>query len=206
MRTRTPERQKKKCLPICSPTTWYGLIYRSNKEGKSEQELSEQDRNIATNAWRLLNEWRTPPGTQPDGVFSREQFTQWLEQVKATCAETGHLEVALSSVGKVLFYCPPDPQGLWIDQAAAEALNARDAEDMRSGFRSEAFNSRGIHWVDPTGKPERELAEHYRQKAEEIENEGYQRFAVTLRSLSGSYDRDADRIVADHNEPDTKNV
>jgi len=180
------------------------LIYRSNKEGESEQEPSDQDRDIATNAWRLLNEWRTPPGTK-DGIFSREQFTQWLEQVKKTSEESGHLEVALSSVGKVFFYCPPDPQGLWIDQAAADALNAKDAEDMRSGFRSEAFNSRGVHWVDPTGKPERELAEHYRQKADEVENAGYQRFAATLRSLSESYDRDADRIVADHNDPDTDN-
>ena len=30
------------------------------------------------------------------------------------------------------------------------------------------------HWVDPTGKPEQELAEQYRQKAEDIENAGYQ--------------------------------
>lgn len=181
------------------------LIYRSKKEDKSEKETSEQDGNIATNAYRLLREWRTPPGMQPDGVFSREQFTQWLDQIKETCEESGHLEVALSSVGKVLFHCLPDQQGLWIDQAAADALNAKDAAGMRSGFRSEAFNSRGVHWVDPTGKPERELAEQYRQKADEVENAGYQRFAATLRSLSESYDRDADRIVADHNGPDTDN-
>jgi hypothetical protein len=91
---------------------------------------------------------------------------------------------------------------LWIDQTVADALNARDAEEMRTGFYSGIFNSRGVHWVDPTGKPERELAEQYRQKAEEVENAGYQRFAVTLRSLAEAYDRDADQIVAEHKQED----
>ena len=181
------------------------LIYRSKKEDKSEKEPSEQDRSIATNAWRLLREWRTPLGTQPDGSFSREQFKRWLEHTKEACAESGHLEVALTHVGQVLFYCPPDPQGLWIDQTAADALNGRDAEKMRSGFSLKAFNSREVHYVDPTGKPERELAEQYRKKADEVENAGYQRFAVTLRTLAESYDRDSDSVVAEHHRSDTDN-
>ena len=178
------------------------LVYRSKKKGKSEKEPNEQEKSIATNAWRLLHEWRTPPGMQPDGIFSGEKFTQWFEHTKKACAESGHLEVALTHVGQVLIYCPPDLQGLWIDQTVANALNAKDAEEMRNGFRTAIFNSRGVHWVDPTGKPERELAEQYRQKANEVENAGYQRFAVTLRSLSESYNHDADRIIAEHKEED----
>jgi len=181
------------------------LIYRSKKEGKSKKEPNEQNKSIATNAWRLLHEWRTPPGLQPDGTFSGEQFTQWLEHTKSACTESGHLEVALTHLGQVLIYCPPDLQGLWIDQTAADALNGKDAEEMRNGFCVEVFNSRGVHWVDPTGKPERELAEQYRQKADEVENAGYQRFAATLRGLSESYERDADRIIAEHNGSDIDN-
>lgn len=69
---------------------------------------------------------------------------------------------------------------------------------MRNGFRTGTYNSRGVHWVDPTGKPERELAEQFRNKAEEIENAGFQRFAVTLRGLADDYDREAERIINDH--------
>ena len=58
------------------------------------------------------------------------------------------------------------------------------------------------HWVDPTGKPERELAEQFRRKAEEVENAGFQRFAVTLRSLAEGYDREAERIIGDHKDRD----
>lgn len=174
------------------------LVYRSKKEAKSAKESSEQEKAIATNAWRLLHEWRTPPGIQPDGIFSGDQFKQWLEDTKKACSESGHLEVALTHVGNVLIYCPPDPDGLWINRVAAEALNGKDAEEMRNGFRLEIFNSRGVHWVDPTGKPERELAAKYRQQAEDVENTGYQRLAATLRGLAESYDRDAERIIAEH--------
>ena len=177
------------------------LIYRSKKKEKPDKEPSERDKQIATNAWRLLHDWKTPPGTQADGSFSGEQFLQWFMKTVEACAESGHLEVALTHIGQVLFYCPADPEGLWIDKTAADVLNGKDAERMRNGFRTEAFNSRGVHWVDPTGKPERELAEQCKKKAEDIENAGYQRFAVTLRGLSESYNRDAERIIAEHNAP-----
>ncbi len=178
------------------------LIYRSKKEEKTHKEPSEHDKSIATNAWRLLHEWRTPPGTQPDGTFSQEHFTEWLKQTKETCAESGHLEVALTHIGQVLIYCPPDPQGLWIDQNAARELNARDAEEMRNGFSSAIFNSRGAHIIDPTGKPERELAEKYRQQANDAENASFQRLAVSLRSLADSYDGEADKIIGEHKSED----
>jgi hypothetical protein len=176
------------------------LIYRSKKEIKSEKEPSQQQKAIATNAYRLLHKWRTPPGIQSDGRFSGDQFRHWLESTKAVCAESGHLEVALIHLGNVLFYCPPDPDGLWIDRSAAEALNGKDAEKMRNGFRLEVLNSRGAHWVDPTGKPERELAAKYRQRAEDVEDAGYQRLAATLKELAESYDHDAERIIAKHKQ------
>jgi len=179
-----------------------GLVYRSKNIPKTEPEPTEQEKEIATNAWRLLHEWRTPPGIQDDGSFDGANFNEWLKETWNTCRETGHLEVALSHIGKVLFYCPADPCGLWINKIAAAALNRKDAEKMRNGFCSAIFNSRGVHWVDPTGNPEKELAEKYRQQANDAENAGFQRLAASLRDLADSYDKDADRIVDEHNSED----
>ncbi|MFJ4493894.1 hypothetical protein [Pseudomonas atacamensis] len=174
------------------------LIYRSNKEEQSPREHTEKSKEIATNAWRLLHKWKTPPGTLEDGTFSKERFTEWLRKVKEDCAESGHLEVALINVGEVLIHCPPDPDGLWIHRTVAAALNDREADDMRAGFKTGTYNSRGAHWVDPSGKPERELAEQFRSKAEDVENAGYQRFAVTLKALADGYDWEAERVINDH--------
>lgn len=174
------------------------LVYRSKKENKPKAETSENEKAIATNAWRLLHEWRTPPGVSPERIFSEEKFSEWFEKVKMSCAESGHLEVALTHIGHVLFYCPPDPSGLWINRVVADVLNAKDADDIRNGFNSEIYNSRGVHWIDPTGKPEKELAENYRKKAEDVENAGYQRLAAMLRVLAEEYIHEAERIIAEH--------
>lgn len=176
------------------------LIYRSKKEDPPSREPTEESKAIATNAWRLLHEWKIPPGTQKDGTFSEERFTEWLQRVKEVCTESGHLDVALINIGEVLIHTPPDPDGLWIRRAVAAALNDREADNMRDGFWTGMRNSRGVHQIDPTGKPEKELAEQFRRKAEEIENAGFQRFAVTLRGLADGYDREAKRIINDHKD------
>lgn len=177
------------------------LIYRSMKDDARPVENTEDTKAIATNAWRLLHDWKTPPGTQIDGAFSGPRFSQWLERTKSICTESGHLDVALIQVGEVLLHAPSDANGLWIDTTVASALNDRDNEKLRRGFSTAVFNSRGVHWVDPTGKPEKELAEEYRRKAEDVENAGFQRFAVALREVAANYDRDAERVIADHRSP-----
>lgn len=174
------------------------LVYRSKNEEQPTKEPSEKERAIATNAWRLLYEWQTPPGTQEDGTFSEDHFNEWLRRVKDKCRETGHLEVALIKIGEVLIHSPSDPDGLWIHRAVAQALNDRCADEMRRGFSTGTFNARGIHRVDPTGKPEKELAEQFRRKAEDVENAGFHRFASTLRELAESYEREAQRIIDEH--------
>ncbi len=174
------------------------LIYRSKKEDQPSKEPSEELKAIATNAWRLLHEWRTPPGSRDDETFSAEHFNKWLRRVMTLCTESGHLEVALIRIGEVMIHAPSDPEGLWIHRTVASALNDRDAEDMRDGFRTGTYNSRGVHWVDPTGKPEKKLAEQFRRKAENVENAGFQRFAVTLRDVAERYEREAEGIINEH--------
>lgn len=172
------------------------LVFRSKKEQPSSEEPTADRKRIATNAYRLLSEWRTPPGCEPDGTYNADALTRWLEAVKKECSETGHLEIALTMLGHSLIHVPSDPGGLWIHRSAAAALNARNAEDMRNGFRTELYNSRGAHWVDPTGAPERELAAKYRAQAEAVENTGYHRLATTLRELTMSYEREADGVAS----------
>ena len=175
-------------------------VYRSKNKTESDKGSTGRQKLIAENAYRLLHNWRTPPGTLTDGSFSIDNFNDWLSRVKTKCKESGHLEVALSTIGQVLIHSTPDPDGLWIHKTIAEALNAEDADKMRNGFDIGILNSRGAHFVDPTGKPEKELAAKYRQQGEEVENAGYYRFAITLKSLADSYEHEAERIIEEHND------
>lgn len=171
------------------------LVFRSKTEERSD-EPTEEEKRVATNAYRLLSEWRFPPGCRMDGNFDGDAFGLWLEAVKKECSETGHLEVAMTMLGHVLTHVPADPGGLWIHRRVAAALNAKDAEDIRDGLRTELYNSRGAHWVDPTGAPEKELAAKYRAQADAVENHGYHRLTTTLRELAASYEREAVRVAS----------
>ena len=168
-------------------------------KGMNEQteELNESDRASGRAAYSLLRGWKTPPGLQTDGTFSYESFSKWLKYVKKSCRESGHAEIALDQVGEVLVYCPPDPKGLWIHEAVAEELNAIDASDMRDGFSRGIRNSRGMHRVDPSANPERDLATKYHRKADEVEGKGLWRFAKALRDLALYYEQDAERVISE---------
>lgn len=168
------------------------IVFRSRKEEHCNEEVTEQQKSIATNAYRLLSEWRVPPGSKTDGTFNGEELEKWLNEVKKECEISGHLEIALTMIGHVLTYSPADPNGLWINHSVAEVLNARDANDMRDGFRIQLFNSRGVYPFT-NGQAERELAKKYRLQAEEIESHGFHRLANTLRELATSYEYNAER-------------
>ena len=174
------------------------LVFRSKNEDSPKVEADDGAKNVASNAYRLLREWRTPPGSRKDGTFDGEALMTWLEAVRTVCVETGHIEVAMLTVGHVLIHAPADPSGLWIHRTAAGALNEKCANDMRDGYRTELFNSRGVHWVDPSGHSEKELAAKYRAQAEAIEGAGFFRLANTLRDLAESYEREAERVVREH--------
>lgn len=170
------------------------LIYRA-KDAEPE-EPSEQRRNMATNAYRLLSSWRVVPGTRADGEFEPDAFTGWLTAMEEIVNASGHYDVAMIQLGDVLVNSPEGPDGLWIHPVIAEAMNKRERSSLRDGYSTGIYNSRGVHTVDPEAKPERALAEKYRQRADQVENAGYQRLATTLRGVVDSYDRDAERIIS----------
>ena len=171
------------------------LVFGPEKEENPVEETSPSQQNIATNAYRLLSNWKVVPGSR-DGRFSGAAFIEWSQAMRENATRTGHLGISLDMFGRVLTHAPEDPSGLWIHKVVAAILDAPDAETLRDGFRIQLYNSRGAHWVDPTGAPERGLAEKYRTRAEAVENAGFMRFASTLRYLAAEYDREAERVIA----------
>ena len=166
-------------------------IFRSKKDDRKNTEPTEQQKNIATNAYHLLHEWQTVPGVRNDNPFDISAFWNWLKEVKKSSAESGHLGIAMSQVGQVLPHAPKDADGIWINPVA-EALNAKDAGEMRSGFTTKLMNLRGVHGFS-AGKEELKIAADFRKKAETLDQRGFSRFATAMRELAEYYERDAER-------------
>ena len=173
------------------------ILYRPKGTDRPAEEPSREQLKVAENAYRLLSGMEDAPGTTRGGAFDGGTLKHWLEQVKSSCTASGHLGVALTHVGHVLAYAPPDPDGLWLHRSVAAELNAKDAGDLRDGFVSELFTSRGVFWASG-GQEEQELAAAgHRSRAEAIEAQGFHRLADSLRKLAHSYDRDAEREAAE---------
>lgn len=170
-------------------------IYRSTKLSEPLPESTEEQKLIAKNAYDLLSKWKHVPGVQKDGTFNPSKFLEWINEVKRITEESGHLDIAMTKIGYVLIYAPEDSSGLWIDKVIADVLNAKDAKEMREGFILGFHNDRGVHWIDPTGAPERDLAEQYLSKANDIEKEGFVRLASSLKELSQDYVCEMERVI-----------
>jgi hypothetical protein len=170
-------------------------VFRSRNETEKPREPSEAEKKIAENGFRLLHEWRLPPGTNEDGSFDASALNSWVAAVKESSKASGHLPIALSQAGEALAHAPPDSDGLWIHSAVAIALNAKDAAEMRSGFTCELFNMRGVRKGDGV-HDDRKLAALNHERADALEERGLSRIATAVRELAVNYERDAEREIA----------
>lgn len=173
-------------------------VFRREDEPPRQFEPTEQERAIASSAYRLLDHWNIVPGVPYGEAFSPAGLAKWVAEALALAGEHGRLTLAKQHIGKVLLHSPPDPSGLFIHEAAATILNDPQHEHIRRGFYIECLNSRGVVTIDPKAEPELALAQEYRGKADAVENAGFHRLASTLRDIAENYEREARRIQAEH--------
>jgi hypothetical protein len=170
------------------------LLFRSNNSRDADQEskeVTEEKKEAARRAYRLLSEWKTPPGSKRDGSFDGQALSAWVDAVKQSCIESGHWDIAANQLGEVLYYAPKGSDDLWID-SVCEVLDLADGGRIRSGLTTEIFNSRGTFWYT-AGNAEDNLASKWERIASAAENKGFSRLAQVLRQLADSYHLDAER-------------
>lgn len=154
------------------------LIYKS--EGGKEK-ISENMAPIALQAYKLLNRWKIPPGADNTGGFDAKKFKEWLQAVREIAKGTGHLSVAMSSVGEVLVNVPKDDDGFWINKEVAEILNEVDSDELRAGLHLGFINSTGVYAAGAGF--EKNMADKFRKRVLATEKLGYRRLASCMKDL-----------------------
>ena len=157
--------------------------YKKRHETSSDQVLPPA---VRERLFQLTYHYRIIPGTDWDGVFHNDIFSSWLATVKAWAKANDRYEVSMQTIGGGLSYAKFSEDGV-IDQAIMSELNAIDNDELREGYQLGIFNQRGVHWIDPEGKPEKELAQKYNQRADAVEALGYSRFSGLLREIAAGY-------------------
>ena len=161
----------------------FSMIHR----GDSDDNMQAFDASV----YRLLESWKTIPGNKDDGYLDSLYFERWMAKAKELAEESNIVDALEHYLGKMFFYSPASKDGLFIDKTVAKLLHLDNRGHMRNGYLVEAINSRGMHIFDETGSAEFKLEKEYRDKARDVEIEGFTRFADTLRMIARKYHDEA---------------
>ena len=181
-------------------------VYRPRTPGETEREgdldedadPTEDERAVAANAYRLLSEWRTVPGLQPDGTVNGQALAEWVAEARRLLAEALRLEVGDVHIGHVLASSPTDADGKWPAVAVRDLLETLQSSNIEDGLRTQLYNSRGAasRGLLDGGEQERALVAKDREQADALIDR-WPRIASVLNDLADGYDREARRHDAE---------
>lgn len=151
-------------------------LYRPASQADTDVEgnhhpVQESERQRATVAWRVLKEWRTPPGLDGSGSLDYSRLMVWLAAARSAASVKDRAEVADHCIGAVLLHTPRDQvSGNWPSTTLAQVLEELTSDAVESGLEIEAFNTRGVTMraMLDGGQQERELAVQWKIRAESV--------------------------------------
>ena len=174
------------------PEYFCSLIELCYKERNGEKREIELNKSLSDRLYEILFQFKVIPGIDWNGNFDAKRFDYWMKTVKTWSRDNDRYEVAMHTVGSGLSYAELDEDKL-PQTAVIEELNRVENEELRRGYYLGIINQRGVHWIDPEGKPELELAEDYENRANIAESRGYSRYAGILRVIGDEFKREARR-------------
>lgn len=134
----------------------------------SDEAPDEQRRTLITKVWSLLEHLSRIPGTCANGSIDATALLEWIIAVRDGCTVAGREASGDRRIGNLLGKSPNGKDGHWPHSAVRDALDAIGTEEVKSGFHTGKYNSRGVHWRAPGGSQERGLAKRFRDDAEAI--------------------------------------
>jgi hypothetical protein len=165
------------------------MVFRPASARNEERvEQSAGDATLATNAYRLLREWKVVPGSNDEGVIESEGLRAWLDEARRLLEESDRLEIGELQIGEVLAHSPQDADGTFPALPVRDILEAAPDERLARGFSIGVFNKRGVtsRGMTDGGQQEYDLADQYASWAETVQA-SHPRTAAALRDIADSY-------------------
>ncbi|WP_445971902.1 hypothetical protein [Clavibacter sp. CFBP 8619] len=169
------------------------LLYSG--EDEEGQEPSHVDAKIATNAWRLLNDWKVTPGSdQKSQEINEHELSAWVSEAQGLAITAGRGGVADLQIGQMLARSHAASGDVWPPRPVATVIEDFATEAMLRGFSMGAYNKRGItsRGLEDGGKSERELAKRFRGWADALKFQS-PKTARVLRELASGYEDEGRR-------------
>jgi hypothetical protein len=172
-----------------------GLIFRPKGESSPEAKTpSEQEKQRAQSAYRLLMTWREIPGQQKDRTVDERALFAWLKKARSPAEERGLLEVCDLRIGEVFAHDPELADTPWPSIPVRDALEDIGTDEVFRGFGSGIYNKRGVvsKSMREGGAQEWALAAKYKRFAEACYID-WPKTAAALRRMAEGYEEHARR-------------
>src|SRR5262249_14862787 len=136
-------------------------IYRGKHDPKSEP--SERERQLATQAWWIINSWKGYPGRSVDGTIDVTVLNTWVKAARLQFSESDRTEVGDVLIGESFAQSPNGQDGAWPAEPIRDLIEIIGSEKLENGFIIGRRNSRGVTTRGPYdgGTKERALAKEY---------------------------------------------
>ncbi|MTE17457.1 hypothetical protein [Nocardia aurantiaca] len=159
----------------------------------TDSELTEQQRQAALSAYELLDTWTQCPGLTPDAAIDQDRLRAWIAEARTRAAATGHRRSGDHAIGKILARSPEGRDGQFPQNPIPDLLEELGSEDIDRGFGNAVHNkhSASVRRLTEGGRPEEQLATHYRSLADSLV--GWPRIRRILRRIADSLDAEARR-------------
>ena len=172
-------------------------VYKPSEEsGVVDPEPLDLDRarDIAGQAFRLLELWNKLPGSRENGTIDGEALEAWIKEARSLAKRVGREDIADSRIGNMLSASPIGADGVWPAEAVRDVIDLFRSKPMIEGFKVGKYNRHGVTSRMPRdgGNLERNEAIKYRRWAAAI---GYEHphTAKALDALADGYEHEARR-------------
>jgi hypothetical protein len=132
------------------------LAYRGRGDEKSE--LSPELARQAEHAYRLLDTWRAPPGTNPAGIDA-EVMNTWVDKARGDLVALRREQIGDQLIGMVMSGSALDADGVWPMIPIRDLTERLASDDFEQGLVVGRYNGRGVISRDPFGGGDLERGE-----------------------------------------------
>ena len=136
------------------------------RHGEADDTPEELDPTRALTAYRLLDRWALPPGTNSDGITDAKSCGDWIEAAKELLQKADRFEIGMDHIGKALSNWR-DGDTEWPSRGVADVIEQVAEDRMDTGVSSGLVAQRGpwSRGVGDGGEQECVLARSFPERA-----------------------------------------
>ena len=165
------------------------VVFRaSSKDASPDYTPTQQEKAVASQAWRLLESWNKLPG-EDKGEIDADILREWVEEAHRLAVQAERGAIGDEYIGKLLSHSPVGKDGVWPHPAVRDVIETMRNSKLETGVIVGVHNNRGVtsRGMRDGGQQERSLAANYNRWAEETKLE-YPHTSAMLREIARSYE------------------